>query len=403
MGSIVNHAEEKSILRLVYIISIIAFSIIALYNKDGMAIILGLFSIALISYSHFIIRRYFPDGDKYILVLSAFLTEAGLIMLYRIKPYYAIRQLGWFTIGITAFILIVVVFPDIEGIKNLKYFYLAMAIGLLCITQIFASDVRGSKNWIYIGSVGFQPSEFAKIFIIFYLSSALKDFKSKKQLILPGLVIMFSLAMLVIQTDLGMALIYFCISLAIVYIATSNIRYVIAAFFLSILGAVGSFFMFSHVRNRVAIWIDPWATATAGGHQIVQSLIAIASGGLFGTGLNLGHPTYIPEVHNDFIFAAICEEFGLLGGIAVIIAYFLLIYRGFRAAIYANDTFSRLVAVGISTMIGAQAFIIIGGVIKLIPLTGITLPLISYGGSSMVISYVALGVLQKISETGLGG
>lgn len=402
MNSIGNHLEEKKILRLVYAISITAFSVAALYSKDSVSILVGLFSIVLVGYAHFIIKKYFPDGDKYILVLSAFLTEIGLVMLYRIKPYYAIRQLGWFTVGMAFFILIVVVLPDIDSLKRLKYIYLFMAIGLLVVTQFLGSDIRGSKSWINLGTVGFQPSEFSKIFIILYLASELKDFRKSKDLLIPGLAVLISLLFLVLQRDLGTALIYFGISAAMIYIATSNGKYVLYSALMFSAGAGGSFLMFSHVKTRVTIWLNPWKDTSGAGYQIVQSLIAIASGGFLGTGLYLGHPNYIPEVHTDFIFSAICEELGLLGGFAIIIAYFLLVYRGFRAAIYASSTFSRLVAVGLSTMIGSQVFVIIGGVIKLIPLTGITLPLISYGGSSLIINLAALGILQKISETDIG-
>lgn len=402
MNSIGNHLEEKKILRLVYAISITAFSVAALYSKDSVSILLGLFSIVLVGYAHFIIKKYFPDGDKYLLVLSAFLAEIGLVMLYRIKPYYAIKQLGWFTVGMAVFILIVVVLPDIDSLKSLKYLYLFMAIGLLVLTQFLGSDIGGSKSWIHIGAAGFQPSEFAKIFMIFYLASELKDFQKSRDLLIPGLAVMVSLLFLVLQKDLGTALIYFGISAAMIYIATSNGKYVLYSALMFFAGAAGSVLMFSHVRTRVTIWLNPWKDTSGAGYQIIQSLIAIASGGFLGTGLYLGHPNYIPAVHTDFIFSAICEELGLLGGFAIIIAYFLLVYRGFRAAIYAPSTFSRLVAVGLSTMIGAQVFVIIGGVIKLIPLTGITLPLISYGGSSLVINLAALGILQKISETDIG-
>lgn len=402
MNSIGSRLEEKRILRLVYAISMTAFSVEALYSKDSVSILLGLFSVVLVGYAHFIIKKYFPDGDKYILILSAFLAEIGLVMLYRIKPYYAMRQLGWFTVGMAVFILIVVVFPDIDSIKGPKYLYLSIAIGLLVVTQLFGKDIRGSKSWIDIGIVGFQPSEFAKILMILYLASALKNFKSRRDLLIPGLAVLVSLLFLVMQRDLGTALIYFGISAAMIYIATSNGKYVLYSTLMFIAGAVGSYFMFSHVKTRVLIWLDPWKDSSGAGYQIVQSLIAIASGGFLGTGLYLGHPNYIPEVHTDFIFSAICEEMGILGGFAIIIAYFLLVYRGFRAAIYANSAFSRLVAVGLSTMIGSQVFVIIGGVIKLIPLTGITLPLISYGGSSLVINLAALGILQKISENDIG-
>ncbi|WP_054876157.1 FtsW/RodA/SpoVE family cell cycle protein [Oxobacter pfennigii] len=393
-----NRKEEKRILSLVYGIGIIAFSIIGLYNNDSIAYLIGIFSVVLIGYGHFIISRYFPDGDKYLFVLAAFLAEMGLVMLYRINPYYAIRQITWLTVGVAVFILIVVLFPDMEGIKDFKYYYLAAAIGLLVLTQVFGSDIRGSKNWINLGFIGFQPSEFSKVFLILYLASELHDFKDRKGLIMPAAAVLVSLIFLVLQKDLGSALIFFGISITMVYIATPKIKYVLSAVVLFLIGGAGSYFVFSHVRNRVNIWINPWKDPNGAGYQVVQSLFAIAWGGLMGTGLNLGYPKYIPEVHTDFIFAIVCEEFGLLGGFAVIIAYFLLVYRGMRTAIYSEDNFTRLVAVGISTMIGAQVFVIIGGVIKLIPLTGITLPLMSYGGSSFVINFIALGILQKISE-----
>lgn len=398
MGTIGDRGEEKRILRLVCIMVILAFSIIALYSKDSMALILGIFSAALTLYGYFIISKYFPDGDKYIFVLSSFLTDIGLVMLYRIKPYYAVRQLTWFTVGTSVFILIVVLLPDMESISSLKYLYMGVAVGLLLLAQIFAADIKGSKNWVDLGFTTFQPSEFSKIFIILYLASALKDFKNRKDLIMPAAVIAVSLILLVLQKDLGTALIFFCISMTMVYVGTSKFHYVASAIGLFSLGATGSYYAFSHVRRRVQMWINPWSDPTNWGYQIVQSLFAIASGGFLGTGLYLGHPEYIPEVQTDLIFSIICEELGLLGGFAIIIAYFLIVYRGFRSAIYAENSFSRLVSVGLSTMIGSQVFVIIGGVIKLIPLTGITLPLISYGGSSMVITFAALGILQKISE-----
>lgn len=398
MGNFDSKIEEKRALRLVYATIILAFSIIALYSGSGIALLIGIFSALLTGYAHFIISKYYPDGDKYILVLSSFLAQIGLVMLYRIDPSLALRQITWFTLGMSIYILIVVLLPDIECIERFKYFFLCAAIGLLLMTQIFGEDIKGATSWINLGFTSIQPSEFAKVFIILYLASELKKYRERKDLILPALSIMVSLIFLVLEKDLGTALIFFVVSIVMVYIGTSKLHYVLVSVLMFMMGAVGSYFAFAHVRSRVEIWLDPWKTATGSGYQIVQSLYAIASGGFLGTGLYLGHPNYIPEVQTDFIFSVICEEFGLLGGFAIIIIYFLLIYRGFRTAIYANSTFSRMVAVGISTMIGSQVFIIIGGVIKLIPLTGITMPLVSYGGSSMLINFIALGILQKISE-----
>lgn len=209
---------------------------------------------------------------------------------------------------------------------------------------------------------------------------------------------MISLGFMVLQRDLGTALIVFALSVTILYIATSKVKYVITCLILFILGGVISYEIFDHVRIRIMIWQNPWNYANNEGLQIVQSLIAIAWGGLFGTGLGFGFPNYIPVNVSDFIFTVICEELGIVTGLGLIIIYFLLFYRCMRAAVYIEDNFSRLVAVGYSSIIASQALVILGGVINLIPLTGITLPLVSYGGTSMLITFCSLGIVQKISE-----
>jgi cell division protein FtsW (lipid II flippase) len=184
------------------------------------------------------------------------------------------------------------------------------------------------------------------------------------------------------------------------YIATSKFKYVIVCFLLFAAGGMMSYNLFGHVRTRVMIWKNPWPYANNQSYQIVQSMFSIASGGLTGSGLGLGHPEYVPINTTDFIFAVLCEELGILMGFAIIILYFLLFYRCMRAAVYGNDEFSRLLAVGYSAMIASQVLVIVGGVMNAIPLTGITLPLVSRGGSSMLITFFSLGIIQKISEEG---
>ena len=211
---------------------------------------------------------------------------------------------------------------------------------------------------------------------------------------------MLSLGFMVTQKDLGSALLFFAIAITMLYIATSKFRYIIVCLVLFIVGGFISYKLFSHVRLRIMIWGNPWKYANDEGLQVVQSLISIASGGLFGTGLGLGYPKMVPVVSTDFIFSAISEEMGLLTGFAILILYFLLFYRCMRVPIYSKDNFTRLLAVGYSTMIAAQVLVIVGGVVGAIPLTGITLPLVSAGGSSMLITFFSLGILQKISEDG---
>jgi cell division protein FtsW (lipid II flippase) len=264
--------------------------------------------------------------------------------------------------------------------------------------QFFGVEINGSKNWVSFAGIQFQPSEFGKLTLVAYLASELKDYKNFKNLIVPGIVVMISLGFMVIQKDLGSALIFFGISITMLYIATSKFKYVIVCFLLAAVGAVLSYNMFDHVKTRVMIWRNPWPYVNNQSYQIVQSMFSIASGGLTGSGLGLGHPEYVPINTTDFIFAILCEEFGILMGFAVIILFFLLFYRCMRAAVYCSDKFSRLLAVGYSAMIASQVLVIVGGVMNAIPLTGVTLPLVSYGGSSMLITFFSLGIIQKISE-----
>ncbi|MCY6371269.1 FtsW/RodA/SpoVE family cell cycle protein [Clostridium ganghwense] len=398
-----SNREEKKLLTYTYIFCLICFLNLSIlhWTKQGLdktAIVVAVVVCGLITYAHFIIRKFFPDGDKYIQIFACILTVIGLVILYRINAVYAIKQVIWFVVGITGFIILVVLLPDLKSFAKWKYFYLVCTVILMAMGTLFGKEKYGAKNWIYIGEYGFQPSEFAKLFLVAYLAAALKKYTQNKDLIEPAIVVMISLGFMVLQKDLGSALIFFGISVTMLYIATSKVKYVATCFGLFAAGSVISYKLFSHVRLRFLIWKDVWKYANDKGYQIVQSLIAIASGGLFGTGLGLGHPEFVPVNSTDFIFAVLCEEMGGLMGFAVIILYFLLFYRCMRAAVYTDDKFSALVAVGYSSMIATQVLVIIGGVINLIPLTGITMPLISYGGSSMITTFFALGILQKISE-----
>ncbi|NYC95754.1 cell division protein FtsW (lipid II flippase) [Clostridium acetobutylicum] len=354
----------------------------------------------LMGYSHFILRKFFPDGDKYLLVFACILSSIGIVILYRINPSYAVRQIVWFIGGIAVFILIVVLLPELKKYDRYKYVYMVICLLFMAMATFKGTEKNGSRNWVYIGSLGFQPSEFGKIFLVAYLAAALKEYENFKQLIEPAFVVMVSLGFMVLQKDLGSALLFFAISVTMLYIATAKKKYVLVCFILFAVGAFISYKMFGHVRLRVMIWENPWPYKSNQSYQIVQSLYAIAWGGLFGTGLGLGYPQFVPVSESDFIFSTICEEMGALMGYAIMILYFLLFYRCMRAAVRAEDNFSRLLAVGYSAMIGAEVIIIVGGVTGMIPLTGITLPLISAGGSSMIMIFVALGILQKISEGG---
>lgn len=392
--------DEKKLLRFTYFLCLICFVNLALIKPpfDKGAIVISVIIIVLIAYSHFIIRKFYPDGDKYIFIFASILSVIGISTLYRIRTDLAIKQVMWFALGVAGYIVIVVLLPDLKRFQKYRYIYLGMTLALMSMALVFGTVRGGAKNWIIIGGFSFQPTEFGKLFLVAYLASVLKDYKDFKSLIEPAAVVMVCLGFMMLQRDLGTALIIFALSVTMLYIATSKAKYVVACLALFMLGGLISYKLFGHVRTRVMIWKDPWPYANEQGLQIVQSLIAIAWGGLFGKGFGFGYPQYIPVRESDFIFTVICEELGLVTGLGLIIIYFLLFYRSMRAAVYVENNFSRLIAVGYSAIIASQAMVILGGVINLIPLTGITLPLVSYGGTSMLFTFCALGLVQKISE-----
>lgn len=395
---------EKQILKGIYAITMLMFSLLSISSGsfNYMVLLFGLASCILVGYGHFVIRHFFPEGDKFLVIIAAFLVQFGLIMLYRLTPSLAWKQLAWFAIGMGTYILIVMFLPNVSRFGRLKYLYIIIAILMLGATLVLGTEKKGSINWIMVGGFSIQPSEIAKLFLILYCASALRKVESFKQLLIAAIPVFVAIGLLVIEKDLGAALIFFGIFITVLYVSSSNILYVaIGTGSLGIMSVI-SYFLFSHVRVRVAIWRNPWKYSTGIGYQICQSLFAVAAGGLFGTGIGLGHPNLIPLAYSDLIFSAICEEMGILGALAVIILYLILVYRGLRTAMYTKNTFSRLVAVGISSMLFFQVFVIIGGSIKMIPLTGITMPFVSYGGSSMLLNFASLGVLQKISETSGG-
>lgn len=400
--------HEKRLLRLVYMLCLLLFTTLGFLEKpfDKFALIMGVVLCVLIGYSHFVVRRFYPDGDKFILIFASILAVVGVATLYRINRVTAIKQLVWIAIGIVSYILIVVILPDLRRFSKYKKIYMILTLILMPLALIFGTELNGAKNWIIIGSsISFQPSEFGKIALVLYLASALATYENKnnfkqdfKELWQPALVAGFSMGCMVLQRDLGSALIFFGISITLLYVTTAKKKYVFTALGLAAIGSVAGYSMFGHVRERVMIWLDPWKYALGESYQIIEGMYSIAAGGLFGVGLGQGHFQNLPVKESDMIYAIICEEFGIIFAIGLMIIYFLLFYRGIRAAFVTDDKYSQLIAVGFSTMIACQTLVIIGGIFAVIPLTGITLPIISYGGSSVLTIFFALGILQKISE-----
>ena len=325
-----------------------------------------------------------------------FLLDTGLIMLWRLEPGLAQRQLIWFFVGAFAMFLVPLFLKLIPKFEKLEILYLIAGLGLLSTPFLIGVHEYGALRSIRIGTMNLQPSEIVKFLFVFYLASAFRKKMGIGHVItLCGISAVYVL-ILVLQTDLGSALIFFMTFMIVMYVATGSE-------FLFFLGmgsmSAASYFaynIFSHVRVRVAIWQDPWVDVHGIGHQTIQSLFAIGTWGLLGSGLTLGLPNHIPVVARDMMFAAICEEFGSLFGMGLIGVYIMIFYRGAHIALRCKRKYYSLLAVGFTAMMAFQTFLILGGTINLIPLTGVTLPFVSYGGSSVLVSSLMIGIIQWI-------
>ena len=387
--------------------NVLGFSVLALNRENAFAsiktVVTGVLFVALLVICYALIKLL-KMGDPYLLLPVTALLSVGLLMLTRIDETIGSRQMIWFLIAVAVYFISYFLYRAFKIRDKLFLLYAFFSIGLFVATLIFGTTVNGAKNWIYIGSQGFQPSEFIRILFIFALSALLNRKASGgiiknewRKSIFIMLYVYVNLGFLVMQREWGIAVLFFLIYFSLYFVfGTHRILLV----FNSVIVAFGCFVGYKtlyHIETRVAMWLDPFSDPSGRGYQIVQSLIAIASGGFTGKGLGNGSPYYVPLVQSDFIFSGICEEFGILGGIGVILLYFIMVYRAFKIALSVPEGFDKKVALGLSAMFSFQIFIILGGVIKLIPLTGITLPFISYGGSSLVTSFMALGILQAIS------
>lgn len=384
----------------IFLLTFGMFFNIALFQPvfDIGALIMAAVMCVLIAYAHFVVNKFFPGGDKFLVTFVSVLPVIGIAVLYRLDPSIAVKQVLWFIIGISVYIALVIILPDLKRFAKFKYLYLAGTVIFMAMATFIGETRFGAKNWVDLGFISFQPSEFGKIFFVFYLASSLKNYSDLKSLIEPGIIVLLSIGFMVLQRDLGSAMIFVFIAIAMIFAATSKVKYLLASFGIASVGALASYALFPHIRRRVMIWRKPWDYASNESYQIVQGLYAMASGGLFGQGLGNGSPEYIPVRESDYIFAVIVEELGMIFSFGILIIYFLMFYRNIRSALKAKSTFTSLLGVGFSVMIAMQVIVIIGGVLNMIPLTGITLPLISYGGTSMLTIFFSLGIIQKISE-----
>ncbi len=402
---------------------VLLFAMLTLNNGEGLSVNtlgvpLGIFAAFVLA--HLSVRKWAPGADPAVLPITFALSGIGIAFVTRLAPNLATRQVMWLFLGVACMVLVLAFVRNVDKLANYKYTLLLAGFILLLspMLPVVGHEEYGSRIWLQLGGFSFQPGELAKIFIVLFLAGYLAQnremlsvftwrigpFRLPDIRTLLPLLLMWVVAMLIVvfEKDLGSALVLFFLFLAMLYVTSGKKFYLVVGLGLAAVAAVGLYFMFSHVQTRVDIWLNPFKDATNKGYQLVQSLYSIADGGLFGVGIGRGLSHNIPVVESDFIFTAIAEEAGLLGAAGLLLLYLCLSIRGFVTAARAKSDVSSLVAVGLTSTIVLQAFIIVGGVTRLIPLTGITLPFISQGGSSLLASFIAVGFLLRCGDEGTG-
>ena len=367
--------------------------------------------------AHVGVRRFAPGASPLLLPLATLLHGVGYVFIARLSDRLAGLQATWSLVAVVAFIGVLVVVRRVTDLLRYQYTFLffGVVLQLLPLVPGLGFSSGGARIWVSIGPINFQPGEFAKLCLALFFAGYLAEQREvmstagkrvlgvqlpEMRTFLPVLLAWgVSVVVMVAEKDLGSSLLFFTLFVVMLWVATERTGYLVFGGGLFVLGAVVAYQLFGHVRDRFTIWLDPWSHYNGKGYQIVQGMFGFAEGGLSGTGLGLGDPGRIPAVKNDFIFAAVGEELGLFGATAVLVAFVLLVGGGLRTAVRTDNAFEKLLAVGLTTILGVQAFIILAGVLRVLPLTGVTLPFMSYGGSSLVSNYMLLALLIAISHS----
>ena len=367
--------------------------------------------------AHIAVRRFAKGADPVLLPIALALNGLGYVFIARLNDNLAGLQATWTAVGVGCFVLTLVVVRRARDLERYRYTFLLIGVVLLLLPLVpgLGRNINGARIWIRLGPIGFQPGEAAKIALAIFFASYLvenrqmlaEDFFKLGPVRLPrarlrvlGPVVAAwgaSLVVMIAERDLGSSLLFFALFIGMLWIATGRNIYLVGGVGLFLAGATIAYQLFDHVQTRVAIWINPWEDPQGSGFQIVQSMFAFGSGGVGGSGLALGAPQRIPAAATDFIFAAVGEELGLIGTTAVLVGYMLFVGTGLRIGLRAKRPFETLLASGLALVVGFQVFIIVGGITRVVPLTGVTLPFMSYGGSSLVANYVIVALLLRIS------
>jgi cell division protein FtsW (lipid II flippase) len=364
-------------------------------------------------------RRYIPDADPVLMPLALLLNGIGYIMISRLDPTAAGQQLAWTVIGIVVYGVVVATIHQVTDLQRFRYILLLLAFILLVapIAPVIGYSEGGARLWVHFHSLDFQPVEIAKIFLVIFFASY---FIEKRELLsiatrrignhlvpdpraLSPILVAAALSLMIIlaEHDIGFSLLLFVVFLSMLWVSTGRWTYLAIGLVLFVFATFVASHLLAQVHERILNWINPWAQYNAPGqpgYQPVQGELALGRGGLGGAGLGLGNPTVIPANTSDFIFASIGEELGLFGVTGIIVAYMLIVAAGIRASLHAQSEFAKLCAFGLIATFGFQAFFIMAGVVRVLPLTGITLPFVSYGGSSLVANYALFALLMRISD-----
>ena len=406
---------------LALVLSVGAYVIAGLGKRGHVPVTIALYgSIFTIGYlaTFFVIRRVAPLADPALFPTAGVLTGLGFAMIFRLSGGLAAEQATWVAVGLAAFCGTLMLVRDHRQLDAYTYTIGFLGIGLLLLPIVpgIGRTINGARLWVSIGPIGFQPSEIAKVLLVVFLASYLNAKKELLQVatarlgplrlpaakhLAPVLVAWgTSLAVLFLQRDLGASLLYFGIFVVMLWVATGRAAYVVIGIVLFAVGALLGYLAFSHVQLRVDVWLhalDPKKVFEQGYGQVAQAQFGMATGGLVGTGLGRGSPGLVPFASTDFIFASFGEELGLLGTTALLLMYVVLVGKGLAIALRCSDGFGKLLATGLATIVGLQTFVIVGGVTRVIPLTGVTLPFVSYGGSSLLANFVLLALLVRVS------
>ncbi|HTH05585.1 MAG TPA: FtsW/RodA/SpoVE family cell cycle protein [Ilumatobacteraceae bacterium] len=401
-------------------ITAVAYVLAALGKNSEMPATIVPFLIALLGLliaAHIAVRAFARGADGTLLPLAVLLNGVGYVMIARLSEDQAAKQTTWTFVAVVAFVITLLVVQRPQDLARYKWTFLFVGAGALMLPLVpgVGTSVGGARLWVSIGAINLQPGEFAKIALALFFAGYLAD---NRELIASGtrrlgplripemryllpitLAWGFAVAVMVAEKDLGSALLFFTLFTVMMWLATERAIYLLVGLALFAGAAYVAYQMFDVVRLRVDVMMDPWSQYEGKGYQAAQAMFAFANGGTGGTGLGMGSPNKIPAASTDYIYAAIGEELGLVGATAVLIAFLLIIGAGLRIATRADRPFEKLLAAGLTTIIGVQAFIIIAGVLRVVPLTGITLPFVSYGGSSLLANYVLLALLIRVSDS----